>query len=259
MVCLMNSKIVPIPIPQLDNCPRITCMMTPVSHYEIDHVQLADVDEVAKFVTSKRNSEHLSSRLLLEYALQDWGIDPSMVEVRRNQFRAPSIAYLPGTWRRSKLPSISICHSAGWAFVALIENGWTIGIDAELLELKISSGVFDMMANGDELDYLIDNPDCAVRLWTSKESIQKSARLGMHLNPRKIKIPIGESVTKIPIGNSIFQLMNFTFQDFIIAVSYSVGEGYDRNQEDDLLDITKQAMDSDKSWSIGCKTTRGEA
>ena len=252
----MSSKIEIIQVPHLEGFPKIMCMMLPVDNYSIEQVQLANADEVATFATSKRQDEHLTGRFLLEHALLNWGVEVSMIEVRRNEYRAPSIAYLPGTWKRTKLPAISICHSSNWAFVALIENGWTIGIDAEPSDLEISTGVFDMMAIGDELDYLRNNPKSAVRLWTSKESIQKSARLGMSLNPRKIKIPIEERICKIPIEKSIFQLTNFTKHGFNISLSFGHGEGYDRTHEDDLLDLTKQAMDLTGDWTIGCKTTR---
>jgi phosphopantetheinyl transferase len=222
-------------------------------------VQLANADEVAKFVTKKRKDEHLSGRLLLDMALEKWGIDTSLLEVRRNEFRAPSIAYLPGTWVRNPLPSISIGHSNKWAFVALIESGWTIGIDGEPLELEISSGVFELMAKGEELTYLQNNANQALTYWTSKEAVQKAARLGMNLNPREIKIPIGNNETKIPIENLNFQLKNLSYNGYNISVAISQGEGYDSIPEDDLLDQTLEAMQANEDWSIGCKTTRKNA
>jgi len=106
------------------------------------------------------------------------------------------------------------------------------------------------------LTYLHNNPNQAVRLWTSKESIQKSARLGMNLNPRNIRIPIGESKRKLSIGNSIFQLKNLAFKGYFISISYCLGEGYDSIPEDKLLEQTQRAMSEAEDWSIGCKTTR---
>ncbi|DAC53636.1 MAG TPA: 4'-phosphopantetheinyl transferase superfamily protein [Candidatus Poseidoniales archaeon] len=252
MVELMQE----IPVQFDSNGPRLLCFMAPVTELDISQVQLANADEVAKFVTKKRKDEHLSGRLLLEMALEKWGIDTSLLEVRRNEFRAPSIAYLPGTWVRHPLPSISIGHSNEWAFVALIESGWTIGIDGEPLELEISSGVFELMAKGEELTYLQNNADQALTYWTSKEAVQKAARLGMNLNPREIKIPIGNNETKIPIENLNFQLKNLSFNGYNISVAISQGEGYDSIPEDDLLDQTLEAMQADEDWSIGCKTTR---
>jgi len=248
-----------VPVNFGSNAPRLSCWMAPVGNLDISQVQLANGDEVAKFVTTKRSDEHLSSRLLLDKALSNWGIDTSLLEVRRNEFRAPSIAYLPGTWVRQSLPSISIGHSNGWAFVGLIESGWTIGIDGEPSDLEISEGVFDMMAKGEELAFLQTNPTHAVKLWTSKEAVQKATRLGMNLNPRKIKIPIGKDTTNISIGKSNFQLKNLSFNHFNISVAISQGDGYDKIPEDELLNQTLLAMQESPEWSIGCKTTRSNA
>lgn len=256
MVTLMVATEMIIPVSFGPDSPRLVCMMMPIGQLDLSEVLLANHDEVAKFVTQKRHMEHLAGRYLLQLSLAKWGVDCSLIEVRRNKFRAPSIAYLPGTWKRTPLPSISIGHSSGYAFVALVEPGWTVGIDAEPENLVISKGVFDMMAKGDELSYLNDNPNQAVRLWTSKESIQKSARLGMNLNPRKIRIPVGEMKSKLSIKNSIFQLENLSFQSFLISVSYCLGEGYDSIPEDKLLEQTKRAMSDTDNWSVGCKTTR---
>ena len=259
MVTLMvgTGKIIPTSFG--NDSPRLLCMMMPIEHLKLSDVLLANNDEVAKFVTEKRHMEHLAGRYLLQLSLAKWGVDSSLIEVRRNEFRAPSIAYLPGTWKRTPLPSISIGHSSGYAFVALVESGWTVGIDAEPENLVISKGVFDMMAKGDELSYLYNNPNQAVRLWTSKESIQKSARLGMNLNPRNIRIPIGETKSKLSIENTIFQLENLISEGFFISISYCLGEGYDSIPEDKLLEQTQRAMSKGEDWSVGCKTTRSNA
>ena len=259
MVTLMVGTDKIIPTSFGSDSPRLLCMMMPIEHLKISDVLLANNDEVAKFVTEKRHMEHLAGRYLLQLSLAKWGVDSSLIEVRRNEFRAPSIAYLPGTWKRTPLPSISIGHSSGYAFVALVESGWTVGIDAEPEDLVISKGVFDMMAKGDELSYLNNNPNQAVRLWTSKESIQKSARLGMNLNPRNIRIPIGETKSKLSIENSIFQLENLISEGFFISISYCLGEGYDSIPEDKLLEQTQRAMSKGEDWSVGCKTTRSNA
>ena len=259
MVTLMIGTDKIIPTSFGSDSPRLLCMMMPIEHLKISDVLLANNDEVAKFVTEKRHMEHLAGRYLLQLSLAKWGVDSSLIEVRRNEFRAPSIAYLPGTWKRTPLPSISIGHSSGYAFVALVESGWTVGIDAEPEDLVISKGVFDMMAKGDELSYLYNNPNQAVRLWTSKESIQKSARLGMNLNPRNIRIPIGETKSKLSIENSIFQLENLISEGFFISISYCLGEGYDSIPEDKLLEQTQRAMSKGEDWSVGCKTTRSNA
>ena len=248
-----------IPVDFGSNAPKFICWMAPIESLDITQVQLANVDEVAKFVTKKRTDEHLSSRLLLDIALTKWGIDTSLLEVRRNEHRAPSIAYLPGTWVRESLPSISIGHSNGWAFVGLIESGWTIGIDGEPNDLSISEGVFDMMAKGEELALLKSGQINPTILWTGKEAVQKAARLGMHLNPREIEIPIEGVQDNISIENLNFQLRNLNFNGYNISVAIGRGNGYDAIPEDELLRQTQAAMNDNPDWSIGCKTTRSNA
>jgi hypothetical protein len=81
----------------------------------------------------------------------------------------------------------------------------------------------------------------------------------MNLNPREIKIPIGNKITNISIGNSNFQLDISSFNDFKISVAICQGDGYDAIPEDELLSQTLMAMDEDPNWSIGCKTTRSNA
>lgn len=244
-----------IKLPDVISQNDIFCAMMPVSSYELSQVNLVSADEVSTFVTQKRRDEHLSGRKLLSDVLQYLGHDVTLLEVRRNQYRAPSLAYIQGVWKRSQLPAISICHSNNHVFVAVINFGQTIGIDAEPEERNIASNVFDMMSSGDELDYLNNNPDEAIRFWTSKEAVQKSLRKGMHTNPRKIKIPIGKRISNISIENLNFQLVNFNINGYNISVSYGKGIGYDRLSEDDLLDKTSQAMKT-QDWTVGCNTTR---
>jgi len=235
---------------------RALCFRCPVEVRELKHVTLASVDEVATFVVEKRRDEHLSGRWLLAQALDRWGIDSSQIEVRRTELRAPVLTYLSGLWVNTPLPSISIGHAGGWAYVALIEAGWSIGIDAEPADRGIASNAFDMMAKGDELLWLRKNPEHAIHVWTAKESVQKAMQMGMHLNPREIEIPIGVGVKNISIENSKIQLQNWIFMGGEIALAWRRGSVVLRTPEDDLLDATRKAM-QEQEWSVGCKTSLG--
>ena len=213
--------------------PKLLCVTAPVQAFELDHVQPADPDEVAKFATRKRVDEHLSGRLLLR-------------NMPYNRALTHHYSRLGGTNLGSAL---YICLELGldnpyhqfqlgipMGELCCIDTIDGLLIDGEPVDLEISDGVFDMMASGDELTYLRDNPADSVRLWTAKEAIQKAARKGMHLNPRKIKIPIGINESNITIGKSIFQLRNLVqLSDFNISIAICPGIGYDSIQEDDLL------------------------
>ena len=193
--------------------------------------------------TAKRLADHNSGRLLLEECLKEWDIPVDSIEVLRTDERAPYLSWLNGVWRNEPLPGISLGHSGDWAVCALIEPGYWVGIDAEPVERTIQENAFDMMAKGEELQWLRENPDMAIKIWTSKEAIQKSERLGMNLNPRDIVI-------------DKYNLENFIFADLHVSVSWKTAGENPRTAEDELLDATLEAMKENPDFSVGCKTTR---
>ena len=81
------------------------------------------------------------------------------------------------------------------------------------------------MAKGEELKFLFANPNHALELWTSKEAVQKAARLGMNLNPREIKIPIGNKITNISIGNQIFNWIFCPLMTSKLALQFAKATG----------------------------------
>ena len=253
----MQPQVEMLTPPQLPETPSIVCYRCKVEDFSLDDLIFIDVDEVTSFATDKRRMEHLSGRWLLEYALTQWGLKSiDEIEVRRNEFRAPSLEFINGVWRNEPLPSISIGHGNGWAYVAVIESNWTIGIDAEPSDRGIADNALDLMASGDELLQIRENPQMAIRSWTAKESVQKAMRMGMKLNPREIKVPIDKQICNISIEKSILQLRNWIHKEVHISLSWLRGEGQIRSEEDDLLDATREAMESGQEWQIGCSTTR---
>ena len=253
----MQPKVEVLTPPQLPEAPVIACYRCEVQDFAVEDVMLADADEVATFATAKRRMEHLSGRWLLQYSLIQWGIDSiDEVEVRRDELRAPSLEFIHGIWRNEPLPSISIGHGNGWAYVALIASGWTVGIDAEPSARGIADNALDLMASGDELQQIRNNPEMAIRSWTAKESVQKAMRMGMKLNPREIEIPIGKERCDISIEKSILQLRNWLHEEVHISLSWLRGNGQIRSEEDDLLDATREAMASGAECQIGSNSTR---
>jgi 4'-phosphopantetheinyl transferase EntD len=218
---------------------------------------LIDWDEIRTFKTDKRRDEHLSARWLLEQALHEWGLsDLSALMISRTEERAPYLKIIHGMWVQYPLPSISISHSDGLACVALIQEGWTIGLDAEPLNRPPKPAVFDMMAKGKELERLNEGELDPLLAWTGKEAIQKALRMGMHFNPRQIEIPIGGLNKEILIGNSKIQLNNYPNGTHKIMLAYGKDSAPIRSPEETLLEATRDAMNSGESWGVGCSTTR---
>ena len=193
--------------------------------------------------TQKRLNDHNSGRLLLEKCVQAWGLPLDSLEVLRTEHRAPYLSWINGVWRNEPLPGISIGHCEGWAVCALVEAGYWIGIDAEPKDRQIQENAFDMMAKGDELNFLIENSKMAIETWTAKEAVQKAEKLGMHLNPRDINL-------------ENYQVESFVHDELFVSVSWRKAGGNPRTAEDDLLEKTAQAMKDNPDFSVGCKTVR---
>lgn len=192
--------------------------------------------------SEKRIIDHSSGRWLLEQGLIRWGIaDISQIEVRRDENRAPYLSWIPGCWRNEPLPSISIAHCQSAAVVALMESSYWLGIDAELVNRGIAENAFDMMAKGEELVRLRENPGLAIEMWTAKEAIQKAHHLGMNLNPRDIKIDKPE-----------LELYRFIDGDLQIALAWRKAGILPRSAEDDLLDTTRKVIESGQDFTVGC-------
>ena len=228
----MHPQVVRLTPPLLS---EVELFATEVRSWGVRDVPLAQPAEVATFATDKRREEHLSGRWLLGQALLRWGVDDlSVLEVVRDEHRAPSLAYIHGVWKRTPLPNISIAHSEGMVFVALVNERLSVGFDAEPLERTLAENAYDMMAKGEELERLRSSPSHVFQAWTGKEAVQKCLGLGMHLNPRHIQIPIGNDTTEISIENSKIQLTNDEPGD--------VKSNLSREQRLDLLNELKSAM-----------------
>tara|TARA_B100000214_G_scaffold314912_1_gene247980 strand:+ start:1106 stop:1867 length:762 start_codon:yes stop_codon:yes gene_type:complete len=244
----------------LNEGPRCLLATCSIGKHDPSTLSLIDWDELRTFKTQKRTNEHLSARWLLQKALAQWGgIDCNQISVDRTEQRAPYLKAIQGLWLHLKLPNVSISHSENLACVALVECGWTVGVDAEPLERELRTAMYDMMAKGEELLRLRAGQVDALWTWTVKEAVQKATRMGMHLNPRDIVVRADNKENKISIGNSIFQLENLTNDGYCITLAWGPDENPIRSLEDDVLDATREAMSLNDAWTVGCASVRKNA
>lgn len=228
----------------------------PLAEFSLEDVPLADANEVATFVTAKRYREHMTGRWLLGEVLKASGVgDLSLVQVVRNEYRAPSLAFIQGVWKRTPLPNISIAHSGDHAFLAVSKTALDVGFDAEPLSRVLAENAYDMMAKSGELDGLRASPEHVFQAWTGKEAVQKCLGKGMHINPREIAIPIGSEKSIIPIENSKIELVYWQEKGYHLSLAVKPSKP-SLNAEDELLEKTRLAMEANPSWGIGCKTQR---
>ena len=235
----------------------VDVFVMPVQDWTLAEVPLASAAEVATFVMEKRRNEHLSGRRLLGEALAARGVrDLSVLEIHRDQYRAPSLHYIQGVWKRTPLPNFSISHSEGMVFVALCDGALRVGLDAEPVTRTLAENAFDMMSKGAELERIRAEPHLAFLAWTGKEAVQKCLGLGMHLNPREIEIPIGPAISKFSIENSKIQLQYWEDMRYHISLATAPISPSPPTAEERLLEQTRLAMKEQPDWGVGCKTQR---
>ena len=245
---------------RIRDSPRIEILIQQMSSNLDEELPiLVNVDEYSTFKTDKRRVEHRAGRTALAEALENWGFDSSQLEVVRDDNRAPSLKWIQGVFKNEALPAISIGHAEGYAIIALIEFGWWVGIDGESKVRGIAENAFAEFCKGDELHWLKANPSEAIRLWTSKEAVQKAMHLGMGLNPRNITIPQSTSNQEIYIEGMKIQLENFQQENFQIGLAWRVAGSQLRSHEDDILDATREAMRDEAGnliFDVACQARR---
>ena len=210
------------------------------------------------FATEKRRLEHLGGRLLLAEALSMWWgqrgtlLHVDEVEVRRDEQRAPHLHWLPGTWRREPLPTVSIAHSNGMAAVALASPGWRLGVDIEPADRAIAANAWDFFANEEERASFA-GPQDALRAWVSKEAVQKALGRGMHLNPRTVFID-GEG--QCWVDGACLDVQHLHHGHLFMGLALVELDLRPMDPEDEVLEATRVAMAEADDWTVGCSTQR---
>jgi 4'-phosphopantetheinyl transferase len=122
-------------------------------------------------------------------------LDPitlATIELRPTASGAP-VAYLAG------IPagiSISLSHRAGIGVCAVAPSGVMLGCDLELIEPRSEAFVADYFTVGEQA--LIasapqsNRPAVVALLWSAKESVLKSLRVGLRLDTRSVAITLGD-------------------------------------------------------------------
>ena len=219
---------------------------------------LVEASEWSTFKTDKRRKEHLGGRLLLGASVEACWKERRFVgrtdelDVVRDEHRAPYLRWRPGVWRQAPLPGVSIGHSEGRAVVGLVEDGWSIGVDAEPFDRRIAEAAWDMFASVEERSTFAGQHRAALRAWVTKEAIQKALGLGMHLNPRHI---VTEDARFVHLGSQV-HVSHTEVDGMLVCVALAPARAPPSTPEDDVLDATREAMEADPAWSVGCKTTR---
>ncbi|MBJ23669.1 MAG: hypothetical protein CMB64_03260 [Euryarchaeota archaeon] len=162
---------------------------------KIDNLHFVDLEEIRTFKTAKRTEEHASGRFLLCHMLKKYfpHLDHKFIEVYRDEHRAPYFRSKMGKYKHKRLPNFSISTSGDYVVVALCEPKYSVGVDIEKLNQNRTNSLFDFISEGDELIqikslYQKNGNHELNHVWTAKESILKSLKIGFSISPTKIKV-----------------------------------------------------------------------
>ncbi|RAH14701.1 MAG: hypothetical protein CMB56_004440 [Methanobacteriota archaeon] len=199
----------------------------------IGNLHFIDQEEIKKFRTPKRTEEHASGRYLLHHMLRKYypEIDCSSLEVCRNENRAPFFNWTNSRFKHIDLPNFSISSSNDYVIVALCNSEMSIGVDLEKLNQKRTDTLFDFISKGRELEQIKSlygkNGNYNLnRIWTAKESILKSLRLGFSISPTKIEVLDNNYEFKSRINfegkklNLINMILNLN-EEYCFSIAYS--------------------------------------
>jgi len=189
---------------------------------DISNLKFINLDEISTFKTAKRAEEHASGRYLLHEMLMKYypHLECLDLEVCRDENRAPFLKYINEEIKRNSLPNFSISTSGNYVVVALSDSDISVGVDIERLNVKRSYSLFEFLSNGSELEKIkklseIKGSFEINRIWTAKESILKSLKLGFSISPTKLKVldedlefksAIQYGETKLYLENKILKL-----------------------------------------------------
>lgn len=173
--------------------------------------------EQARFATlktEKRRQDWLLGRLTAKQLIREVvrkqmgeGVPLTALEVGNGERGEPivncelSIVYCQGTASNlQSLISLSISHSHGHAFCALVERpDWPLGADMERIEARSEAFVADYFTEEERqlaAELIGERRDVwATAVWSAKESVLKALRLGLTVDTRWVTCliePVGE-------------------------------------------------------------------
>lgn len=165
------------------------------------------------FTNEKRKIEFLLGRSLLNQLLIEIKIDPSSVEVCREEKGKP-YAVVDGT-----ILQLSFSHSAQIVMCALSQK-YRIGIDIESADRKINKKTIGRILSEKEWKVIgYENP---IKLWTIKEAALKCSGVGLQSNIKDLKITKrNNNSCLLRFNNEIkYEICSFRTIDHQIALAY---------------------------------------
>lgn len=145
-------------------------------------------DEIAgaNMIPEKKRSEHFAGILALRRAVVQCYPNAETIDVERRR-NAPPIVRVDGMVLTSI--SLSVSHSHGYAFAAIMNAVTSIGVDIQKIEgfVLTSTQILSQEEQGRSPRHSM------VLLWAYKEALSKALRVGLRVHPKRMDIQLNEA------------------------------------------------------------------
>ena len=178
-----------------------------------DILNQGERDEYESFTNGKRKAEYLLGRGLFKFLLNELSIDPSAVEIYKEEKGKP-FAVL-----NDEVLQLSFTHSPEMVMCALSRR-YRIGLDVESIQRRMNEKVVQRILNEDEWQVIgHENP---LKLWTIKEAALKCSGHGLQTNLKNLSIVSkNNNCYFIRFNNEInYEICSFKALNHQIALAY---------------------------------------
>jgi phosphopantetheinyl transferase len=172
-----------------------------------------ELDEFDTFKNPKRKAEFVAARRLFRFLLSKINIDPSEVQLFKEEGGKPYAEF------SGKRLHVSFSHSSEKVFCAISQE-FDIGLDIEPVSREINALVLNRILNEQEKISLdLSN---SVQLWTLKEAAVKCLGTGLRTNLKDLTLVKKEKDGHFIRFNNdkLIEICSFRQSDHQIAIAY---------------------------------------
>lgn len=172
-----------------------------------------ELEEYRSFKHSRRRNEFISARYLIKELARDAGINPNLLEIKKDHLGKPFAVHEGRRW------FLSLAHADGKVLCGF-SGSMQVGIDLESSQRKVDDRLRSRILNEGEKESM--SGEDLIRIWTLKEAMVKLDGRGMRTNLDRIVLsPRHESEFLGRFGNgTLATIVSFEFKGYWVAVAY---------------------------------------
>ncbi len=192
---------------------------------------ILDRNERGRYKSFKYRSDKirfLERHIVLRNILEKYiNIKADKIKFTYNKFGKPSI----------KDNNIFFSISKAEGFFIIVVSNKEVGIDAEKIKKIKDLGAASIFCAKDEMDYIKNNPNAFLKIWTLKESLIKCIGEGMSFNLKRACLSFNNQKIILKIDNKVdsrYRFISFKKMNMIVSICYM-----DRSKNYKIINVDK--------------------